>query len=330
MTSSLWYYNIASRSLLDAMDNDALTIQSSRRRCIRNIGMGLAAIGLGTPLMTQAATPILRKVPKSGETLPVIGLGTYDAFDIGNDKSDHDAAKVVLKRFAELGGAIVDSSPMYGRAETVIGDLSAELNINDRLWIATKVWTSGRESGISQMNDSLRKMRRDKIELMQVHNLQDAKTHLATLRDWKKSGKIKYLGVTHYHAGAYDALEQAIKSGEMDFVQLNFSIVEREAEQRMLKLAADVGTAVIANRPYANGSVFGAVKGKSLPAWASEIDCSSWGQFFLKYILGHPAVTCVIPATRNLKHLVDNMGAGQGKLPDEAMRRKMAAHFATL
>ena len=302
----------------------------SRRQCLRILATGLAAMTMTHTLTSGAANAILRKIPKSGELLPVIGLGTYDAFDIGNNPTDRDPAKEVLKRFVELGGTIVDSSPMYGRAETVVGDLSAELSVDGKLWIATKVWTSGRESGIAQMHDSFRKLRREKIELMQVHNLQDAKTHLATLRDWKKSGKIKYLGVTHYHAGAYDALEHAIKSGDMDFMQLNYSIVEREAEQRMLKLAADVGTAVIANRPYANGSIFGTVKGKPLPAWASEIDCTSWGQFFLKYILGHPAVTCVIPATRNPKHLIDNMGAGQGKLPDEAMRKKMADYFAAL
>ena len=305
-------------------------LRQSRRRCLQTAGIGLAALAFGKIAMSEVANPILRTIPKSGEPLPPIGLGTYDAFDIGNDRSDRESAKEVLKRFVELGGTMVDSSPMYGRAETVIGDLSTELNINGKLWIATKVWTSGRESGISQMNDSLRKLRREKIELMQVHNLQDAKTHLATLRDWKKSGKIKYLGVTHYHAGAYDALEQAIKSGEMDFVQLNYSIVEREAEQRLLKLAADVGTAVIANRPFANGSVFNTAKGKALPAWANEIDCASWGQFFLKYILSHPAVTCLIPATRNAKHLIDNMGAGHGRLPDEAMRQKMATHFASL
>ncbi len=302
----------------------------SRRQCLRILATGLAAMTMTHTLTSGAANAILRKIPKSGELLPVIGLGTYDAFDIGNNPTDRDPAKEVLKRFVELGGTIVDSSPMYGRAETVVGDLSAELSVNGKLWIATKVWTSGRESGIAQMHDSFRKLRREKIELMQVHNLQDAKAHLATLRDWKKSGKIKYLGVTHYHAGAYDALEQAIKSGDMDFMQLNYSIVEREAEQRMLKLAVDVGTAVIANRPYANGSIFGTVKGKPLPAWASEIDCTSWGQFFLKYILGHPAVTCVIPATRNPKHLIDNMGAGQGKLPDEATRKKMADYFAAL
>ena len=312
------------------MDSNEYCNRITRRHCLQILGAAAAATAMTHPLTSLAATGILRKIPKSGELLPVIGLGTYDAFDIGNDAQDRDPAKEVLKHFVELGGTIVDSSPMYGRAETAVGDLSTELNVNDKLWIATKIWTSGRESGIKQMNDSLRKMRRDKIELMQVHNLQDANTHLATLRDWKKSGKIKYLGVTHYHAGAYDALERAIKEGEMDFVQLNYSIVEPEAEQRMLKLAADVGTAVIVNRPYANGSVFGAVKGKPLPAWASDIDCTSWGQFFLKYILGHPAVTCVIPATRDPKHLIDNMGAGLGRLPNEAIRKKMADYFAGL
>ena len=312
------------------MDENLHTSRQSRRRCLQTAGIGLAALAFGKIAMSEATNPIMRIIPKSGEPLPPIGLGTYDAFDIGNDNSDRESAKEVLKRFVELGGTMVDSSPMYGRAETIIGDCSAELKVNEKLWIATKVWTMGRESGISQMNDSLRKLRREKIELMQVHNLQDAKTHLATLRDWKKSGKIKYLGVTHYHAGAYDALEQAIKSGEMDFVQLNYSIAERDAEQRLLKLAADVGTAVIANRPFANGNLFSAVKGKALPAWASEIDCASWGQFFLKYILGHPAITCVIPATRNPKHLIDNMGAGHGRLPDQALRQKMAAHFASL
>ncbi len=316
--------------MAETMDSLENRNRNSRRQYLRIVGAGVAAMTLPHSMPANAASGIVRKIPKSGEVLPVIGLGTYDAFDIGSNTSDRDAVKEVLKRFVELGGAIVDSSPMYGSAESIVGDLSTELNVNNKLWIATKVWTSGRESGIAQMNDSLHKMRREKIELMQVHNLQDAKTHLATLRDWKKSGKIKYLGVTHYHAGAYDMLEQAIKSGEMDFVQFNYSIVEREAEQRLLKLAADVGTAVIANRPYANGSVFSAVKGKQLPAWASEFDCTSWGPFFLKYILGHPAVTCVIPATRNPNHLIDNMGAGQGRLPDEAMRRKMAAYFAAL
>ena len=312
------------------MESHEFDFFKSRRQCLRTVAVSLAALAMKPASAANMHEPIFRAIPKSGEKLPVIGLGTYDAFDIGNDPSDRDPAKEVLKRFVKLGGTIVDSSPMYGRAETVIGDLSAELNINDKLWVATKVWTSGRESGIAQMNDSFRKLKREKIELMQVHNLQDAKTHLATLRDWKKSGKIKYLGVTHYRAGAYDALEQAIKSCEMDFVQLNFSIAERDAEQRILNVAADSGTAVIANRPFANGGLFGNVKGKPLPPWAAEIDCASWGQFFLKFILGHPAITCVIPATRNPKHLIDNMGAGLGRLPDQALRQKMAAHFIAL
>ena len=277
-----------------------------------------------------AQAPILRTIPKSGETLPVIGLGTYDAFDVRNDSTERSLAKEVLKIFAASGGTLVDSSPMYGSAESVVGDLATELNIQPKLFIATKVWTSGRSAGIAQMEASLSKLKRERIELMQVHNLLDAKTHLATLKDWKKSGKIRYLGVTHYHAGAYDALEQAIKGGEMDFVQLNYSIAEPEAEARLLKLAADVGTAVIANRPFANGSVFSRVKGKPLPDWAGEIDCTSWAQLMLKYIIGHPAVTCVIPATRNPRHMVDNMGAGLGHLPDEVLRKKMASYFASL
>jgi aryl-alcohol dehydrogenase-like predicted oxidoreductase len=312
------------------MDQDAHSLHSFRRRWLKTSAAGLSAVALGRPVMTHAATGIFRNIPKSGEALPVIGLGTYIAFDIGSNAIDRDPAKEVLKRFVELGGTIVDSSPMYGRSEAVIGDLSTELNINDKLWLATKVWTSGRDSGIAQMNDSFRKLQRQKIELMQIHNLQDTKTHLTTLRDWKKSGKVKYLGVTHYHSGAYDALEQAIKPGDLDFVQLNYSIVEREAEQRILKVASDAGTAVIVNRPYATGSLFAQVKDKPLPAWASDIDCTSWGQFFLKFILGHPSVTCVIPATRNPKHLVDNMGAGLGRLPDVATRKKMLDYFATL
>jgi diketogulonate reductase-like aldo/keto reductase len=312
------------------MDHDAHSTQPSRRQWLQASALGLSLVALGKPLMTHAATGINRTIPKSGEALPVIGLGTYVSFDIGSNASERDSAKEVFQRFVELGGKMVDSSPMYGRAEAIIGELSTELGANEKLWLATKVWTQGRESGIAQMNDSLRKLQRQKIELMQVHNLLDTRAHLTTLRDWKKSGKVKYLGVTHYQASAYDALEQALKPGDIDFVQLNFSIAEREAEQRILKVAAEVGTAVIVNRPYATGSLFSLVKDKALPAWASDIDCASWGQFFLKFILGHPAVTCVIPATRNPKHLVDNMGAGHGRLPDASMRKKMLDHFATL
>ena len=302
----------------------------SRRRCLGAMLAGTAVAMTNSHTARATAAPIVRSIPKSGESLPVIGLGTYDAFDVGNNAQERGLAKEVLKVFAASGGKLVDSSPMYGSAESVVGDLASELNIQPALFIATKVWTSGRGAGIAQMEDSLRKLKRERIELMQVHNLLDAKTHLTTLKDWKKSGKIRYLGVTHYHAGAYDALEQAIKGGEMDFVQLNYSIAERDAEARLLALVADVGSAVIANRPFANGSVFGRVKGKPLPDWASEIDCVSWAQLMLKYILGHPAVTCVIPATRNPKHMMDNLGAGHGRLPDEALRKKMASYFASL
>jgi diketogulonate reductase-like aldo/keto reductase len=302
----------------------------SRRQHLRLVGAGFAALSLSKLPMAHATDSILRTIAKTGEALPVIGLGTYQAFDVGNDAQERALAKKVLQRFAELGGEMVDSSPMYGSAETVVGDLASELKLQSSLFIATKVWTSGRDAGIRQMEDSLRKLKRERIELMQIHNLLDAKTHLATLKDWKKSGKIKYLGVTHYHAGAYAELEQAIKGGEMDFVQLNYSITEREAETRLLNLAKEVGTAVIVNRPFAQGGLFSRTKDKPLPDWAAEFDCKSWAQFFLKYIVSHPAVTCVIPATRNVKHLADNMGASMGRLPDEKTRKKMVEYFQTL
>jgi diketogulonate reductase-like aldo/keto reductase len=189
--------------------------------------------------------------------------------------------------------------------------------------MATKVWTTGREAGIRQMEKSMRRMKVARMDLMQIHNLQDWRTHLKTLQAWKAAGRIRYTGITHYHSGAYGDLERLMKGGEFDFVQFNYSMAEREAEERILPLAQETGTAVIVNRPFAQASLFSRVRGKELPAWAAEFDCKSWGQFFLKYILGHPAVTCVIPATSKPNHLVDNMGAAIGRLPDAAMRKRM-------
>jgi aryl-alcohol dehydrogenase-like predicted oxidoreductase len=219
---------------------------------------------------------------------------------------------------------------MYGSAESVCGRLAAELGVQSRLFVATKVWTSGRQAGIRQMEDSMRKLRVERLDLMQVHNLVDASTHLATLREWKNAGRVRYLGVTHYHAGAHADLERYVKPGDLDFVQANYSLAEPEAERRLLGVAASTGTAVIVNRPFAEGAMFARVKGKPLPEWAKEIGCASWAQFFLKWILANPAVTCVIPGTRNAKHVADNLGAGSGPLPDDASRKKMAAHFASL
>ena len=225
---------------------------------------------------------------------------------------------------------MIDSSPMYGSAESVSGQLADELRVKAKLFVATKVWTSGKQAGIRQMEDSMRKLRVERLDLMQVHNLVDAGTHLATLRDWKSAGRVRYLGVTHYHAGAHADLEKIIRPGDIDFVQVNYSLAEPEADRRLLAVAADSRTAVIVNRPFAEGSMFRRVKDKPLPDWATEIGCASWAQFFLKWILGHPSVTCAIPGTRNPKHVADNLGAASGPLPDETMRRRMSVYFESL
>lgn len=266
----------------------------------------------------------LRPIPASGEMLPAVGLGTYQSFDVGGGASERGALKEVLRLFVQQGGKLVDSSPMYGPSESVVGDLAAELGITGRLFMATKVWTSGRDAGIRQMEESLRRMKVERMDLMQIHNLLDWKIHLATLKQWKAAGRIRYIGITHYHSGAYAELERLMKTKDFEFVQFNYSIAEREAEDRILPLAREIGIAVIGNRPFAQASLFSRVRGKDVPAWAAEFDCKSWGQFFLKYVLSHPAVTCVIPATGKPQHLVDNMMAGVGRLPDETMRRKMA------
>jgi aryl-alcohol dehydrogenase-like predicted oxidoreductase len=233
----------------------------------------------------------------------------------------------VLRLLVEGGGSVIDSSPMYGRAEAVVGDLSTEAGLRGKLFLATKVWTSGRDSGIRQMETSLRLMRAERMDLMQVHNLQDVAVHARTLREWKDAGRIRYAGITHYHAGAYAEVERLVKTREWDFAQFNYSRAERDAEQRLLPLCAEAGVAVIVNRPFSTGSLFPRVKGKPLPGWAAEFDCSSWAQFFLKYILSHPAVTCAIPGTRRIAHLEDNLQAGHGRLPDRKTRRRMVEHL---
>ncbi len=283
------------------------------------------------PLESSAADqPLAKRIPKTGEEIPAVGLGTWQVFDVAADAKELAQAKETVKVFAELGGRVIDSSPMYGSSESVTGRIAAELGVRPRLFVATKVWTSGKQAGIRQMEDSMKKLRVERLDLMQVHNLVDAQTHLATLRDWKKAGRIRYLGVTHYHAGAHGDLEKIIKPGDIDFVQVNYSLAEPEAERRLLAAAAESRTAVIVNRPFAEGTMFGRVKGKPLPDWAKEIGCASWAQFFLKWILAHPAVTCAIPGTRNPRHIADNLGAASGPLPDEATRRRMASHFDSL
>ena len=276
-----------------------------------------------------APSPLERPIPSSGEKIPAVGLGTWRTFDVGASATERAPLKDVLQRFAELGGRVVDSSPMYGAAESVAGDLATDLAITDKLFLATKVWTSGRDTGVAQMEQSLRRLRRQRLDLMQIHNLLDWRTHLRTLREWKAAGRVRYVGVTHYTSSAYDELERVLRGEPLDFVQVNYSLGEREAERRILPLARDRGVAVLVNRPFSEGGLFQRVRGRALPEWAAALDCESWAQFFLKWILAHPAVTCVIPATSRPQHLVDNMKAGTGNLPDAATRERMAALVAT-
>ena len=272
----------------------------------------------------MGASIITKPIPRTDESLPVIGLGTWQTFDVGRSESERAPLREVLREFARLGGRVIDSSPMYGQSESVVGDLAAELKLENHLFIATKVWTSGRDAGIRQMEESLRRLRAKRMDLMQIHNLVDWRTHLNTLRQWKNEGKIRYIGITHYTASAYDQLARMLDSEELDFVQLNYSIAEREAERRLLPLAADRRVAVLVNRPFAQAQLFSKVRGKPLPAWAKEIGCASWAQFFLKFVVSHPAVTCAIPATSKVQHLIDNMQAGVGRFPDAKMRERMA------
>jgi diketogulonate reductase-like aldo/keto reductase len=292
----------------------------SRRAVLR---LMVAAAG---PARAGAASAIRQSpIPSSGERIPTVGVGTWRTFDVGASTAERAPLNEVLRQFVGLGGRVVDSSPMYGAAESVVGDLATDLAITDKLFLATKVWTRGRDAGVSQMEQSLRRLRTRRIDLMQIHNLLDWRTHLRTLRDWKQAGRIRYLGVTHYTSSVYDELEEVLRGEALDFVQVNYSLGEREAERRILPLARDRQVAVLVNRPFSEGGLFQRVRGQTLPTWAAEFDCESWAQFFLKWILAHPAVTCVIPGTSRPQHLVDNMNAGLGKLPDAATRERMTA-----
>lgn len=273
---------------------------------------------------------IKRLIPSGNEKIPVIGLGTWQTFNVDNSEEERVALRGVLKTLVAKGSSVIDSSPMYGASETVVGDLAAELKIRDKLFLATKVWTSGKEEGIQQMNASFHKMRAKTIDLMQVHNLIDVHTHLKNLHEWKEQRKIRYFGITHYTTSAYPELMRLIKTEKPDFVQFNYNISVREAEKELLPLAKEKGVAVIINRPFEEGALFNNVRTKALPVWVKEYDIKSWGQFFLKFIIGHPAVTCVIPGTSKVKHLEDNLAAGFGNLPDEAGRKTMAAYFDSL
>jgi aryl-alcohol dehydrogenase-like predicted oxidoreductase len=298
----------------------------TRREATRLIGGATAGCFL-PPYAAQAQgageSPMMltRPIPSSAEKLPVIGLGTWQTFDVRPSESASLAP--VLDRFAKLGGRVVDSSPMYGRAEQVVGDLVTRLKMRDSLFLATKVWIRGKQGGIDSMERSFVRLQTKTIDLMQVHNLVDVENQLATMREWKAQGRFRYLGITHYNASAFAEVAKILAREKLDFLQINYSIMEREAEEKILPLAQERGVAVIVNRPFGGGDLFRRARGKPLPDFASEFDCNSWAQFFLKWIVTHPAVTCAIPATNDVQHLEDNMRAGSGKLPDPDMRRRM-------
>ena len=267
---------------------------------------------------------LTRPIPSSGEALPVVGLGTSQVFDVGADPAARRSLGAVVRAFVEAGGRIIDTSPMYGRAEAVTGDLVAEAGVRLRVFLATKVWTSGREAGIAQMRRSAELLKAPVIDLMQIHNLVDWRTHLATLRRMKDEGLIRYIGITHYTTGALPELARILKAEPgIDFVQCAYSLGTRAAETALLPLAAERGVAVIVNRPFEDGGMFRRVRGRALPEWAAEFGCASWAQLFLKFVFAHPAVTCAIPATADPAHLADDLAAGFGRLPDEGQRERL-------
>jgi len=266
---------------------------------------------------------LTRSIPSTGETIPVIGLGTWRAFDVGPGGTARRPLREVLQRLLDAGGRVVDSSPMYGRAEAVTGDLLSEIGQRPRSFLATKVWTTGRERGIDQMRRSAQLLRAETIDLIQIHNLVDWRTHLATLRLMKKAGQVRYIGITHYTTSALPELARILRSEpSVDFVQLGYSPATRAAESELLPTALDCGVAVIVNQPLERGELMRHIRGRRLPDWAQEFDCISWAQLFLKYILAEPAVTCVIPATGNADHMADNLAAGLGRLPDARQRQR--------
>jgi diketogulonate reductase-like aldo/keto reductase len=305
------------------MKNQHVPIHRLTRRELLWLAVG-GSVAAFSGLAMAAPSLLRRPIPHTGEPLPIIGLGTWQTFDVGESESERAPLREVLQEFVRRGARVVDSSPMYGQSESVVGALAVELGIHEKLFLATKVWTSGREAGIRQMEQSFQRLRTRRVDLMQVHNLVDWRTQLGTLRQWQEQGRVRYIGVTHYTESAYDELARVLKTEELDFVQLNYSIAERAAERQLLPLAAERRIAVLVNRPFAAAGLFNEVRGKPLPPWAKEIGCSSWAQFFLKFVVSHPAVTCAIPGTSKVRHLVDNLQAGLAPLPDPATRARMA------
>lgn len=289
----------------------------------RDLLLAASAMGIvpGT-LLAEERKMISRNIPSSGEALPAIGLGTYDVFDVSSTHENVTSRRRIVDLLLGEGGSVIDTSPMYNRAEKIIGDVIEAGSPREAMFIATKVWIDGQQAGIEQMNRSARLMKSEVIDLMQVHNLRDTDVHMRTIRERQEAGRIRYNGLTHYTASAFDRLEAAMKKHRPDFIQINYSLGERGSDRRILPLARDLGIAVLINRPYQSGALFRAVSGREPPDWSRQF-CDSWAQFFLKFIISHPAVTCAIPATSKPHHMVDNVEAGFGMLPDAQTRERM-------
>lgn len=302
------------------------------RRDFMRLLAGLAVLAgpLGRAAPAPAREVIKRPVPSSGESLPVIGMGSWITFNVAGDTRARGALRGVLQAFFDNGGAVIDSSPMYASSEEVIGELLGEVSRRQVVFAATKIWTPGRWLGMQQVRHSQGLWGIDRFDLIQIHNMLDWQTHIETLKAWKAEGRVRYIGITTSHGQRHEAMERAMAREPFDFVQFTYSIERREAERRLLPLAKERGMAVIANRPFDGGDLFDRVRGKPLPPWAAEFDCRNWAQFFLKFIVSHPAVTCAIPATAKVDHMMENMGAGFGRLPDGALRKRMADHFTAL
>jgi len=291
-----------------------------------------AAVALGINpglLFAESAAMLTRPIPASDESLPVIGLGTWQVFDVAGSAEELALRLSIIELLIDKGGRLIDSSPMYARAEKVVGDVLEAGRNRERVFIATKVWTNGKAAGESQMQRSADLMKTDVIDLMQVHNLRDLDVHMGTIRELQQDNRIRYSGITDYRSSELDEIEDAMRKYKPQFVQINYSLGERDADKRMLPVARELGIAVLINRPFVEGRLFRAVAGLEVPDWASGF-ASSWGQFFLKYIVSHPAVTCAIPATSKLHHMADNLSAGHGSMPDEGTRRRMAAFVDSL
>jgi diketogulonate reductase-like aldo/keto reductase len=301
------------------------------RREATKLMAGTAASLLVAPTLPGAdqSSVLQRAIPSSGEMMPVIGLGTSGVFN-ASSAAEREPLEQVVAMLVKMGGKMIDTAPAYGQAETVTGEIATQLKLPDKLFLATKVGTTGKAEGVQQMERSLELLGKKPLDLIQVHNLTDWETQLANLDDWKKQGRIRYTGITSSRMSAHADIVRALEKARVDFVQINYSLMEREAEERILPLAKDRGVAVIVNRPFGRGDLFGRVREKPLPDWAAEFDCKSWAQFLLKWIVAHPAVTCVIPATSNPHHMEDNMQGGRGRLPDEKMRGRMVGAMAAI